>query len=162
MQVKRAVWAKSAAALVVLVLGVASFALVAGRHSRASHDASTREALRAVAIRFNDNYAHNRDGLVYDRWDAASRAIISRAAYVRRHHECPSAPGAAVVETVSRGSSGYWLVRYAIDGVQLVDYWHYVDGVWRFDLVRSNPDAVRLYKLPFARYARDVGCASGS
>jgi len=159
-QAKRAVGARVVVVvLVVVALAVASFALLDRHHSRVLHDAPTRGVLRAVAIRFNDNYAHDRDGLVYDRWDAASRAIITRRAYLRRHQECPSAPGSAVVEDVSRASRGYWLVHYAIDGVQLVDYWHFVDGAWRFNLARSNPDAVRLYEMPFALYARQVGCA---
>jgi len=29
---------------------------------------------------------------------------------------------------------------------------------WEFDLLLSNPDAARLYRLPFAKYAAEVGC----
>ena len=146
--------------LVVAALAVASWGMSNEHRPRTLHDAETPGALRVVAIRFNDNYAHNRVGLVYDRWDAASRAIIARAEYVRRHRECPDAPGPAIVESVTRGPQGFWRVRYAIDSTQLVDYWHYVDGAWRFNLVRSNPDAVRLYKMPFSQYARQVGCGA--
>ena len=65
-----------------------------------------------------------------------------------------------MVESARRVSNGYWSVRYSISGTPLVDYWHYVDGEWRFDLWRSNPSAVRLYEMPFASYARAVGCAA--
>jgi hypothetical protein len=112
-----------------------------------------------VAGEFNDNYALNRAGLVYDRWDASSRAVINRDEYVKRHNECPTPPGAAVVEGASPAVDGYWRVRYSISGAQLVDYWRYVNGRWVFDLARSNPDAVKLYRLSFGAYARAVGCA---
>src|SRR6266516_551819 len=45
-----------------------------------------------IAQAFNTNYDHNNDGPVYDRWDARSQAIISRAEYIRRHAECATAP----------------------------------------------------------------------
>lgn len=115
-----------------------------------------------VAREFNADYAANRDGLVYDRWDPASRWIIPRAEYVRRHRECPTAPGPATVESASRAGGGYWAVRYDLSGTRLVDYWHYVHGRWLFDLPRSNPSAVTLYRLPFARYAAAVGCGRAS
>ncbi len=112
-----------------------------------------------VATVFNRDYADNRDGPVYDRWDRASQAVITRKSYLLRHRDCPTSPGAAVVESAAPGPHGYWLVRYSIDGVQFVDYWTYQHGQWRFDLLRSNPSAVRLYRLPFAAYAAAVGCA---
>ncbi len=121
-------------------------------------DPETRQALLDIAVQFNNNYAANRDGLVYDRWDARSRSVITRAQYIRRHAECPSAPGRAVVEGASRAANGYWRVRYSISGTQLTDYWHYEHGRWRFDLERSNPNAVKLYQLPFTSYATAVGC----
>ena len=126
--------------------------------SRAA-DPRTRQALIAIAVTFNDDYAANKDGLVYDRWDVASRAVISRASYVRRHLECDTAPGPAIVESASPASGGYWRVDYAISGIQLVDYWRYTKGRWLFDLARSNPAAVKLYRLPFATYAKKVGCS---
>lgn len=152
---------------VVIAMGVSAAgctATGAGTSSSASSpvgrsDPKTRQALLQIAVRFNDDYAANRDGLVYDRWDARSRMVIGRAAYVRRHRECPTAPGPAVVESASVSTHGYWRVDYSISGIQLEDYWHYVGGRWLFDLPRSNPDAVRLYRLPFAKYAKAVGCA---
>lgn len=123
-------------------------------------DPHTRYALISIAVAFNTNYAENRDGLVYDRWDSASQATITRAEYVRRHKRCPTAPGPAVVESATPISGGFWRVRYAISGSQLVDYWQYVGGRWVFDLARSNPDAVKLYRLSFTAYARAVGCRS--
>ena len=131
-----------------------------GSHSsNKSSDPETRQALRRIAVRFNANYSANRDGLVYGRWDSSSRAIISRAEYVRRHLECPTAPGRATIEGATSSTDGSWRVRYSISGNQLVDYWHYVNGQWLFSLVRSNPNAVRLYELPFSAYATAVGCA---
>lgn len=116
----------------------------------------------AIARRFNADYAANKDGLVYARWDARSRAVISAASYLRRHAECDTAPGPAVVESAVPESGGFWRVDYAISGVQFADYWRYEGGRWRFDLVRSNPSAVRLYRLPFAAYARAVGCKAAA
>ena len=129
------------------------------RSSNKVSDPETRQALEQIAVHFNANYATNRDGLVYDRWDSISRAIISRSEYVRRHVECPVAPGRAIVERATSSTDGYWRVRYSISGIQLVDYWHYVNGQWRFSLLSSNPKAVRLYELPFPAYAIAVGCA---
>jgi len=122
-------------------------------------DPDTRQALLQIAVRFNANYSANRDGPVYDRWDSSSRAIISRADYVKRHVECPTAPGRAIVEGATASVDGYWRVRYSISGVQLVDFWHYVNGQWRFSLIHSNPNAVKLYELPFSAYASAVGCS---
>lgn len=123
-----------------------------------THDPRTVHSLIAVARRFNEDYSANKDGAVYDRWDPRSKAVITRAAYVRRHQECPTAPGAAVVEGASRAGDGYWIVRYAIDGVQLADYWRYERGRWCFDLYRSNPAAVGLYRLRANQYLTRLGC----
>ncbi|MHB1087411.1 MAG: hypothetical protein ACYC19_01465 [Acidimicrobiales bacterium] len=128
--------------------------------SRTAPEPMTRTALLAIAVRFNRDYQTNDVAAVYDRWDNASRAVISRSNYIRRHIECPSAPGPAIVESANQMSNGYWRVRYEISGTQLTDDWHYVSGRWRFDLLRSNPDAVKLYRLPFAAYASAVGCVS--
>jgi hypothetical protein len=49
-------------------------------------------------------------------------------------------------------------VHYQIGGEQLTDYWFYVHRRWEFDLVLSNPDAVRLYRMSPGRYAAAVGC----
>lgn len=123
-------------------------------------EAKTAAELKAVAQVFNDDYGRNDDGPVYDRWDAASQAIITRSEYVRRHQECPTAPqGQARVESATPGADGMWLVRYEIDGSQFTDYWHYVDGRWVFDLLRSNPHAAKLYRLPSAEYVAAIGCA---
>ena len=145
----------------MLVAGVGLSACgVATSHAgpTARGEPRTVAALLRVARAFNQNYGANRDGPVYDRWDRASQAIISRSAYVRRHVACPTASGPAVVEGASAIAHGYWIVRYEIDGVALTDYWHYVAGRWVFNLARSNPSAVALYRLPFAAYARAVGC----
>jgi hypothetical protein len=110
---------------------------------------------------FNDEYGRGDYGVVYDRWDARSQAIITRAEYVRRHTECPTAPqpGAAHVESASKGPRAAWLVRYEIGGYQLTDYWFYGHGRWVFDLVLSNPDSARLYRLPARQYLTAEGCA---
>ena len=119
-------------------------------------------ALWVVECTFNEDYSANHPGAVYDRFDAASRAVISRAAYIRRHLECPDAPGRATTTGVQRGPGGYWLVHYSISGVSLTDYWHDVGGRWRFSLVRSNPHSLALYRLSFAAYARELGCTPGA
>jgi hypothetical protein len=56
------------------------------------------------------------------------------------------------------GPDGVWLVHYEIGGQQLTDYWFYVRRRWVFDLVLSNPDAVRLYRMSPSHYAAALGC----
>ena len=127
--------------------------------SRPGQEPETASALVAIAQRFNNSYDSNDDGPVWDRWDARSQAVISRAAYIRRHAECATAPqGPAHVEGARRGPRGAWLVRYEIGGQQFTDYWFYVSRRWVFDLLLSNPAAARLYRLPFAQYAAQTGC----
>jgi hypothetical protein len=38
------------------------------------------------------------------------------------------------------------------------DYWFYAHRRWAFDLVLSNPDAVKLYRLSPQQYVVAVGC----
>ena len=145
------------AALLIAVLAASALARVAP-----TTEPERASVLFAVATTFNQDYSANRPGAVYARFDAASRAVISRADYVRRHLECPDPPGRATTLGVKRGTGGYWLVRYSIGGVGLTDYWHDVGGRWRFSLVRSNPTSVALYRLPFGAYARALGCSPGA
>ena len=127
----------------------------------AAPDPRRRAALKHIAQVFNDDYQNGLYAPVYERWDRASQAVIPEAAYVRRHRECASSAGApAVVETVSAGPRGFWRVRYEIGGQQFVDYWTYQAGHWRFDLLRSNPSSVNLYRMSFRQYAKAVGCRS--
>ena len=125
---------------------------------RPGPDPSTAAALVRIAQAFNNAYDHNNDGPVYDRWDDRSQVIITRAEYIRRHAECATAPRSAHVESATPGPRGAWLVRYEIGGQQLTDYWFYRHSRWQFDLLLSNPDAARLYRLPFAKYAAQIGC----
>lgn len=122
-------------------------------------DPQTAAALLRIATTFNNDYDRGVYGPVYDRWDARSQAIISRAEYVRRHTECPSSPASALVESATPGSNGTWRVRYEVGGVQLTDYWFYASGRWVFDLPLSNPSSVSLYKLPGPRYLAALGCS---
>lgn len=122
-------------------------------------DPHTAGALLKIATNFNNDYDSGIYGPVYDRWDARSKAIISRAEYVRRHTECPSAPTTAHVESARPGPRGAWLVNYAIGGVKLTDYWLYVDGRWVFDLPLSNPNSVSLYRMSGQRYISALGCS---
>lgn len=117
-------------------------------------------ALLRIAQAFNTAYDSGRYGAVYDRWDARSQAIISRAEYIRRHRECQTAQAGAPVrvESAARGPDGRWLVRYVVQGAQSVDTWFYLDHHWVFDIILSNPAAAAEYRLPFARYAAAVGC----
>jgi hypothetical protein len=123
-------------------------------------DPRTMAALLRVAQTFNTDYDSGRYGAVYDRWDARSQAIISRAEYIQRHLECPTAPtGAPVgVESATRGRAGRWLVRYEVEGSQAVDTWFYQDHRWVFDIILSNPGAAVQYRMPFRQYAAAVGC----
>lgn len=147
--------ARVVALALVLALATACGSTVPSASRRDPH---TVAALLKIARRFNANYSANRDGATYDRFDAASRAVIGRAEYVRRHKECPDAPGPSIVLGATRVAGGYWAVRYSISGTPLTDYWHYVGGHWRFSLVRSNPGAVTLYRLPAHRYFVALGC----
>jgi hypothetical protein len=124
-------------------------------------DPRTAPALLKIATAFNHDYDTGDYGPVYARWDARSQALISKAGYIRRHHDCPGAPHAlSQTESVSPGGPhGTWLVHYEIGGQQLTDYWFYAHRRWVFDLVLSNPDAVKLYRLSPQQYVVAVGCA---
>jgi hypothetical protein len=123
-------------------------------------DPQTMAALLRIAQVFNTDYDSGRYGAVYDRWDARSQAIISRAEYIQRHLECPTAPtGAPVrVESATRGRAGRWLVRYEVEGSQAVDTWFYQAHRWVFDIILSNPGAAAQYRMPFRQYETAVGC----
>lgn len=150
-----------AAVALMAVAGCAGHDGGAAAPSRAATgDPRTVAALLRIATAFNNDYDSGDYGPVYDQWDARSQAIISKADYVRRHTDCPTAPHVpANVDSARPGPGGAWLVTYEISGVRLTDYWFYQRGRWLFDLVLSNPDAVRLYKLSSQRYASAVGCA---
>ena len=122
----------------------------------------TTSALLKIATAFNNDYDSGDYGPVYARWDARSQAIITRAQYIQRHRDCPSAPHAAAqVESATPGPAGAWLVDYEIGGQRLTDYWFYVHRRWLFDLVLSNPGSVRLYRMTPRAYATAVGCSHG-
>ena len=80
---------------------------------------------------------------------------------IKRHEDCLSGPPAlSQTESASPGGpQGTWLVRYEIGGQQLTDYWFYAGHRWLFDLVLSNPDAARLYRMSPSQYLAAVGCA---
>ncbi len=118
----------------------------------------TAAALLKIATVFNDDYDTGVYGPVWDRWDARSQAIISRADYIRRHTECPDSPQSVRVQDARPGPGGAWIVDYETAGVQLHDYWFYAAGRWAFDLVLSNPDSVQLYRLTPQRYVAALNC----
>ena len=122
-------------------------------------DPGTAPALLKIAAAFNHDYDTGDYGPVWDRWDARSQAIISRAEYIHRHEDCRTQQPLSRTESDSPGPRGAWLVHYEIDGEQLTDYWFYVRHRWVFDLVLSNPDAVRLYRMSPSQYVAAVGCA---
>lgn len=125
----------------------------------AAADPPTRAALLRIAQVFNDDYDNGNFGAVYGRWDARSQAIISRAEYIRRHTVCAQAThSAAEVVSATRVTGGEWHVNYRIGGVTLVDIWFYQHHRWVFDIILSNPGAASQYRLPFAQYAKAVGC----
>jgi hypothetical protein len=122
-------------------------------------DQPTVSALLKVATVFNNDYDSGVFGPAYDRWDARSQAVISRADYIRRHQECPLGPQTARVEDAERGPHGAWLVHYEIGGQQLTDYWFYMHRRWVFDLLLSNPSSVSLYRMTAQQYVKTLGCA---
>jgi hypothetical protein len=121
-------------------------------------DPRTGPALLRIATAFNNDYDRGDVGPVYTRWDARSQAVITRAGYIRRHQECPAGPQTARTESAGPGPRGAWLVHYEIGGQQLTDYWFYVRRRWVFDLVLSNPQSVRLYRMPVREYLSYLGC----
>ncbi len=124
-------------------------------------DPRNAHRLLLIARAFNDAFQQNRDAPVYGRWDAASRAVISESAYVQRHRECPNDPHTRVdTWGVSHGPGGAWLVHYALGGQELTDWWYYVGGRFVFDLAKSNPSAVALYRASPTRYLELSGCGS--
>jgi hypothetical protein len=149
-----------AAVVAVLATGCAGqSSRSAARPPAAARDPRTAAALLKLATVFNNDYDRGVYGPVWDRWDARSQAVISRADYIRRHTECPDSPQSVTVEDASPGPGGAWIVDYDAGGVQLRDYWFYVDGRWVFDLLLSNPDAVKLYRLSPRQYVAALGCA---
>lgn len=144
----------------VVAFLVSAVALSSCSSSR-SLNAETENAknLIHVAQKFNDDYRAGDFGSVYDRWNTQSMAIITRVDYVRRHVECPNNPQSPVhVLSASDRADGQWLVQYTVGDSKFIDYWSYLQSRWQFDLIKSNPDAVKLYKLPFADYALKLGC----
>jgi len=154
----------------VAPLAVTALALVSGCASapprasaRAGHGGEPRTAveLRRVAQTFNDEFDSGHYSEVYARWDARSRALIRRSAYLFRHRACPSEPqGTARVlgAEPAPGPGGAWLVHYELGGIVFTDYWYFDGRRWLFDIVRSNPSMARLYAGSFAAYAKAVGC----
>ena len=152
----------TAVAVAVLAAGcTASTSHAAASPAPLPPDPHTASALLKIAATFNHDYDTGDYGLVYARWDPRSQAIISRPDYLARHKDCPGPPHSlSVTESASPGGPrGTWLVHYEIGGQQLTDYWFYVHRRWVFDLVLSNPDAVKLYRMSPKQYVAAVGCA---
>lgn len=129
------------------------------RPSPLPRDPHTAAALLHIATVFNDDYDSGKYGPVYDRWDARSKKLISRAQYILRHTECPTSPTSARVEKAQPGPDGEWIVSLVANGAPLTDYWFYVHGRWLFDLPLSNPSSVSLYKMSGKQYVKQLGCA---
>jgi hypothetical protein len=150
-----------AAALPVVGCTASTTTHPAGSAAPLPPDPHTAPALLKIATAFNHDYDTGDYGPVYTRWDARSQAIITRADYIRRHKDCPGAHQAlSHTESVSPGGPhGAWLVHYEISGQQLTDYWFYAHHRWVFDLVLSNPSAVKLYRMTPQQYVAALGCA---
>jgi hypothetical protein len=155
-----------AVAAAVVVAAALATGCAAGTGSRGAGprrlppDQRTAAALLKIATAFNNDYDRGDYGPVYARWDTRSQAIIARGDYIRRHQECPAGPQTSRTENASPGGRhGAWLVRYEIGGQQLTDYWFYTHRRWAFDLVLSNPQSVRLYRMPVREYLSFLGCA---
>lgn len=119
----------------------------------------TASALLQIATKFNRDYDTGDYPAVYARWDARSQALITGADYVQRHRECPGGGTLSRTEDAEPGPGGAWLVHYEIGGQQLTDYWFYTHGRWVFDLVLSNPDMVKLYRMSPQQYVAAIGCS---
>jgi hypothetical protein len=161
-RVRRLFLAITAASAVVLAAGcTAGAAHPAASSSPLSPDPHTASALLKIAATFNHDYDTGDYGPVYTRWDARGQAIITRADYLKRHKDCPSGPHTlSQTESISPGGPhGAWLVHYEIGGQQLTDYWFYARRRWVFDLVLSNPNAVKLYRMSPQQYVAALGCA---
>jgi hypothetical protein len=158
--VMRLIIAIAVAAAVVLAAGCAAgTAHPAASSAPLPPDRHTASALPKIATVFNHDYDTGNYGPVYARWDARSQAIITRADYIRRHEDCPGGSHTlSQTESVSTGLHRAWLVHYQIGGQQLTDYWFYVHPRWVFDLVLSNPGAVKLYRMTPNQYAVALGC----
>jgi hypothetical protein len=105
--------------------------------------------LLKIAATFNHECDTGDYGPMYARWNARSQAIITRTGYITRHRDCPSGSH-ALSQTESAdpgGPHGALLVHCEIGGQQLTDYWFSVHRRWVFDLVLSNPDAVKVYRM---------------
>jgi hypothetical protein len=157
----RALLAMAAAAIALFAAGCTATTAHTGTPAASlPPDPGTAAALFTIATAFNHDYDTGDYGPVYARWDARSQAIITRAEYIRRHEDCPG--GSHVLSRTESagpgGPRGAWLVHYEIGGQQLTDYWFYVRHRWVFDLVLSNPDAARLYRMSPGQYAAAVGC----
>jgi hypothetical protein len=154
----------AATAVVVTALFAAACAASTGHPAVSAAplppDPHTAAALLKIATVFNHDYDTGNYGPVYARWDARSQAIITRADYIARHKACPA--GLPVLsqteDVIPGGPDGAWLVHYEIGGQQLTDYWLYVHHRWVFDLVLSNPDAVKLYRMTPQQYVAALGC----
>src|SRR5258705_5051294 len=111
-------------------------------------DPRTAAALLKIATLFNNEYDRGDYGPVYARWDARSQAVITKAQYIKRHRDCPSAPhAAALVESATPGPHGAWVVDYEIGGQRLTDYWFYVHHRCVFHLALINPGSGTLYLI---------------
>jgi hypothetical protein len=152
------------AAAVAVVFFLAGCSRSSAGHPAASSaplppDQRTASALLKIATVFNHEYDSGDYGPVYGRWDARSQAVITSAGYLQRHKDCLAAPQLSRTESVEPGPDGAWLVHYEIGGQQLTDYWFYTGRRWVFDLVLSNPNAVKLYRMSPQHYVAAVGCS---
>ena len=156
---KRLFIAAAVAAMVLLASGCTDHPAVSP--APLPSDPHIASALLKIATVFNHDHDTGNYAPVYARWDASSQAIITRADYIARHKDCPGgSPALSQTESVSLGGpQGAWLVHYQIGGQQLTDYWFYVQRRWVFDLVLSNPDQVRLYRMSQSQYVAALGCA---
>jgi hypothetical protein len=160
--VMRLLVAAAVAAAALFVAGcTAGSSHPAASSSSLPSDPHTAAALLKIARVFNHDYDTGDYGPVYARWDARSQAIITRGDYLRRHRDCPGGPQTlSQTESASPGGpDGAWLVHYQIGGQPLTDYWFYIDHRWVFDLVLSNPGAVKLYRMTPQQYVAALGCA---
>jgi hypothetical protein len=113
---------------------------------------SAQQLKAAAQVHFN-SYGTGDWAAVWDDLDAPSKAVVTRAEYVRRLTECsrydPNRGKPATVEGVVDNHDGTWSVIVRIANLRLTFPARYESGHWRFVLPPPSRAAMR---LRFDRY----------
>lgn len=121
--------------------------------SAAPADPKTPEELQAFAqVHFN-SFGYGDYASFWDDFDSGSKAVVSRAEYVRRLTACmahdPNKNSPWTVVRVSQNKDGTWSVVVHYVKYDITFPAVYENGHWRFVL---SPDARRAMTMPFNQY----------